>query len=52
MTILFSELGKLITFLSNSEISAGYDGIRDHLTPIYNEFFLSGLVDDETRIEL
>lgn len=50
--ILFNELGKLISFLSQSTISAGYNGIRDHLTPLYNEFFLSGMVDDDTRIEL
>ena len=40
--ILFNELGKLISFFSHSTISAGYNGIRDHLTPLYNEFFLSG----------
>ena len=52
--ILFSELGKLIRFLSLSSISAGYNGIKDHLTPLYDEFFLSGQVDvdDETRSEL
>lgn len=50
--ILFNELGKLISFFSRSTSSAGYSGIKDHLTPLYNEFFLSGLVDDDTRIEL
>lgn len=39
-------------FLSKSEITAGYEAIRDHLTPIYNEFFLSSLLDDEVRVEL
>ena len=50
--ILFNELGKLISFFTQSTISAGYNGIKDHITPLYNEFFLSGLVDDDTRIEL
>lgn len=38
--------------MSKSEISAGYDGIRDFITPLYNEFFLNGLVDDEVKGEL
>jgi hypothetical protein len=50
--ILFSELSKLISFLAQSAISAGYNGIRDYLTPLYSEFFLNGIVDDETRAEL
>lgn len=49
---MFGELGKLISFLAKSEISAGYNGIRDHLTPIYSEFFLNGIVDDETKNDL
>lgn len=39
--ILFGELNKLISFLAHSEIAAGYNGIRDHLVPLYNDFFLS-----------
>ena len=49
---MFNELGKVISFLSRSKISAGYNGIRDYITPLYSEFFLNGQVDDETRIEL
>lgn len=30
----------------------GYSGIRDNLTPLYNDFFLSELVEDNTRSEL
>lgn len=54
MKILFRELSKLISFLSLSSISAGYNGIRDHLTPLYSEFFLAGAVevDDEARMEI
>lgn len=52
MVWLFQGLGHLISFLSQSKITAGYEGIRDHLTPIYNEFFLSGMIDDEVRQEL
>lgn len=50
--MLFKELGKVISFFSRSEISAGYNGIRDYITPLYNEFFLNGQVDDDTRLEL
>lgn len=50
--IMFNELGKLIAFLSASEITAGYNGIRDHLTPLYNDFYLNGLLDDDTRYEM
>jgi len=52
ITLLFSELGKLISFLSHSEISVGYNGIRDFITPLYNDFFLNAHVDEETRTEL
>ena len=52
VTLLFNELGKLISFLSQSTITVGYTGIRDNLTPLYNDFFLSDLVDDTTRSEL
>ena len=45
-------MGKLISFLSQSKITVGYTGIRDNLTPLYNDFFLSDLVDDNTRTEL
>lgn len=45
-------MGKLISFLAKSEISAGYNGIRDYLTPLYSEFFLNGIVDDETKNDL
>ena len=50
--ILFKELGKLITFLSHSEITVGYNGIRDYLVPIYNFFFTSDMVEDSTRTDL
>ena len=50
--LLFGQLGKLISFLSHSEIVAGYEAIRDHLAPIYNEFFLSGLLEDDVRQDL
>ena len=50
--MLFSQLEKLIRFLTRSEITAGYEAIRDHLTPIYNEYFLSGYLDDDVRLEL
>ena len=38
--------------MSQSDISAGYDGIRDYIMPLYNEFFLNGLVEDDVRIQL
>lgn len=50
--LLFSELGKLVSFLSQSHISVGYDGIRDHMTPLLSEFFLSQAIDDDTRQQL
>lgn len=49
VNLLFNELGKLISFLSQSTITVGYTGIRDNLTPLYNDFFLSELIDDSTR---
>ena len=52
VNLLFNELGKLISFLSQSAITVGYTGIRDNLTPLYNDFFLSELIDDSTRGQL
>ena len=52
VNLLFNELGKLISFLSQSTITVGYTGIRDNLTPLYNDFFLSELIDDSTRGQL
>lgn len=49
---MFGQLGHLISFLSQSKITAGYNGIRDHIMPIYHEFFLNNIVDDETRLDL
>ena len=52
VTLLFNELSKLISFMSQSTITVGYTGIRDNLTPLYSDFFLSDLIDDNTRSEL
>jgi hypothetical protein len=32
--LLFKEMTRLISYLSKSEITAGYNGIRDNLIPI------------------
>lgn len=50
--ILFKELGQLVRYLKNSEIAAGYDGIRDHLIPLYEDFFRSDSIEDSTRNDL
>lgn len=50
--ILFRELGKLSVFLCESTVSAGYVGIRDYLTPLYQDFFRSDDILDVTRAEL
>ena len=30
---------KLIDYLAFSEITVGYNGIRDHITPLFKDFF-------------
>ena len=50
--LLFKEMTRLIGFLSRSEITAGYNGIRENLIPIFKFFFESDLVEDTTRSEL
>ncbi len=50
--LLFKEMTRLISYLSKSEITAGYNGIRDNLIPIFKFFFESDLIEDTTRSEL
>jgi len=50
--LLFKEMTKLIEYLSQSTITAGYNGIRDNLVPIFRFFFESALIEDTTRAEL
>ena len=49
---MFKELTSLITFLNASEITAGYNGIRDHLIPLYEDFFNGDLLDESTKSDL
>lgn len=37
--LIFASLDKLIDFLAASEITVGYNGIRDYITPFFYEFF-------------
>ena len=50
--LLFKETTKLIEYLRKSEITAGYNGIRDNLVPIFRFFFESTQIEDTTRTEL
>lgn len=50
--LLFRELRKLISYLSQSEITVGYNGIRDYLIPIFAFFFTSDTIEEATRTEL
>lgn len=50
--ILLKETTKLIGYLSQSEITAGYNGIRDNIIPIFKFFFESSKIEDTTRAEL
>lgn len=43
---------RLINFLSESEITAGYNGVRDNLIPIFRFFFESDQIEDGTRSDL
>jgi len=49
---MFGKFDVLITFLSESQITAGYNGIRDYLCPMYYEFFMSERVEDSTRADM
>lgn len=43
---------KMVEFLRKSEITAGYNGIRDNLIPLFRFFFESPQIEDTTRTEL
>ena len=45
-------MDKLITFLQRSEITVGYNGIRDYITPMISYFFNSEYVDEGIRQDL
>jgi len=49
---MFGKFDLLINFLSESKITAGYNGIRDYLCPMYYEFFMSERVEDTTRSDI
>lgn len=53
-SLLFQGLDKVIGMLSQSELTVGYNGIRDHLLKIYYEFFTNdvpGQLSDELKAE-
>lgn len=50
--LIFMSLDKLIGYLASSEITVGYNGIRDHVTLIFQEFFQADKVDEQVRQEL
>ena len=40
---------KLIDYLASSEITVGYNGIRDHITPLFIDFFKSEKIKDTLK---
>lgn len=45
-------MGKLIDFLSSSEITVGYNGIWDNLMPMFYDFFTTDKVNETIRQEI
>jgi hypothetical protein len=43
---------KLIDFLASSEITVGYNGIRDNVTPFFQDFFQSEKIEDSVKQEI
>jgi len=37
--LIFASLNRLVDLLNSSEITIGYNGIRDYITPLFTEFF-------------
>ena len=51
--MLFSNLTGVINFLTESQITAGYSGIRDQVTPLFQDFFVdSDMYEEFTKVEL
>lgn len=47
--MIFAKLEKLINFLNKSEITDGYNGIRDSITPMFSEYFKPDRVSEDLR---
>ena len=43
---------KLIDFLSSSEITVGYNGLRDYIVPLFSDFFSTDRLDDTQKQDL
>jgi hypothetical protein len=50
--LIYQNMEKLIDYLASSEITVGYNGIRDFITPFFQEFFLSENLDDQVKTEI
>jgi hypothetical protein len=50
--IIFQHLNRLIDFLSSSEITVGYNGVRDYIMQMLYDFFSSERVDENLKQEL
>eukprot|EP00347_Sterkiella_histriomuscorum_P006427 403352815 len=49
---IFQNLSKLIDFLGASEITVGYNGIRDHIMLFFNDFFQSEKIDETLKQDI
>lgn len=47
--IIFQNLNRLIDFLSSSEITVGYNGVRDFIMQLFYDFFSSERVDENLK---
>lgn len=47
--IIFQNLNRLIDFLSSSEITVGYNGVRDYIMQMFYDFFSSERVDENLK---
>ena len=50
--MLFNSLGTLIDFLASSEITVGYNGVRDFVMSWLYDFFSSEKVSESLKQEL
>lgn len=50
--LIYNGLSRLIEFLGSSEITVGYNGVRDFVMPILSDFFNPEKTSDNLRQEL
>lgn len=50
--MIFNNLNKMISFLQESEITVGYNGVRDYIMQLFYDFFSFERIEEQLKQEL